>query len=505
MINTKQLLEDTLENFEGGMSRSFNENTAIKKAVQSALMRARPDTLKRTEPLLGGSPAQGLLHFPCPSDYLAPVAIYDTHFNEKGFERPGIKYFDSDRFQKFPMENTFTVDTVNGVRSVIIRSRKFNDYKSKYLDKGDVLTGFDIEVNRSLMSTIIGGTSYAFKISPSQNSITKVFTTPVTSAKYATLKLYIPLAKYFNNINFQLNEGMDSVFYGTSTQELRSGWNVITFELPDETFEIFNYKIIFNFNLTISQHVNLQPETINLDAITVQEPKVLYFEYYSKNAFYDSSTGENYLETPSDLSVTYVNAPAEYEEILLNELALKILRATSFDRVDGDSSVDFRLNLQSAYHNYFLLHPSQEQQIIENHNTISNGVFGGADYGDIFRRGGEFDGMLGFYKTQFNNIDPASNTPIWNENFNPNQQLQRLMLQIQATGPIDGSNTVYTLAHIPPDYSTYQVVLNSGVYTQGDPLFGFTVNRPEGKLIFQNPLPAELNGSIIMVNCFNQY
>lgn len=364
MIQTSDIISDIKQDFEGGKSLAVDWDSIIRRAVETVIENCKPETLKRVVPIYGGLIRDILVYY-CPSDVLVPSMIYGND------GKVLYRYVAPKIFREQQNQDEFTIEYLNGVRFILIRhARTLSELVIDEMEAVGTKTGGTPTLNTHNFLNGAGAVEATFTDAGvefgddiSQTDISDYYLRGV-----ALLPSSIPTAANLVSLELRLKT-TDADYYSliTTADSISSyiidGWNQIRFDFANKTTtgtpdpeNIVEWSVI---GTTTSG----KTMTIIFDRLTLQKTAQQYFQYISKNAYIDGTTGVYWKASLETAINDQVNIDRDVRGILHYECCLLVQQSGTFDRIDSNATRRFEGQLQRKYLNYYAEHPSDSSPI----------------------------------------------------------------------------------------------------------------------------------------------
>jgi hypothetical protein len=448
--NISQIISDAQDDFEGGKSFDINWNSLLRRAAIALLKKIKPESLKRVAPIYGGLTTFLQVYY-CPSDMNVPSRIY-SYDRSIRFEYvpPAVFYRQGYR------NNKFTIESVNGSKFITLRhGLSVGSITLEAFDGTSTTLSSTTTLTRNTFN-VLPGSTYSLQGSfPSgASTISDTYATPIDISSYlygvAILPLFCDTAKNIASIVLSLTDINGNGYSVNSTMDsvgdyLHDGQNMVRFWLQHATITGSPVSTaITNMSLVITL-ASGTTQTIVLGKLTVQQSQLFFFEYYSNQMFIDKTTGA-WKGTPAigDLA----NVDEDTYDCLLGELEELVIKGNAVDRVDAGEDGRVQTLLANSYGAYWSNHPSSEKPLT--YSIMPEIGLHPAIYGTTWDEDDELGDQIGTYSNAPNFLGIV----YFADNEVP-------------MGTIDGTNTVFTLAHAPDPAASLLLILNATVLTQG--------------------------------------
>lgn len=358
------LISDVQGEFEGGKSLSVDWDTVIRRAVENVLDNCRPETLKRRVPIYGGL-AQEVYAYYCPVDVLVPSDLYLNDGERKW------SYLAPKNFHQKQLNNSYTIETINGVRFILVRHSDQKGYLTiDSMESVGTKTGGSVALNSH--NYIVGSHAIQATFTDAGVTLTDTLSSSLDISDYMRgsliLPSYLTTADDLASIEVRLISSSGNYYSVTTTADsigdyLADGWNMVRFDManasstgsPDNT-AITDWEIIGTTN-------SGKTLTIIFDKFTLNKTNVFYLEYYSDRAYISGSTGVYWQSTISNSNNDLINFNRDVAGILHYEMCMLVTQMATFDSIDSQASKRFEGQLKRKYNAYWETHPSSEAPV----------------------------------------------------------------------------------------------------------------------------------------------
>lgn len=344
--------------FEGGKSISVDWFNNLQEAGEMLRNDITPPSLKRVVPLFGGLNGDTDVYY-CPADVDVPSAIYNPRDDRERWE-----YQPPQAYHLNSEENKFTIETVNGVRFLLIRHAKVSGTLTvDAFDEEGSKTGVSLEENS--FNYLSGDGAMQGTFSDALTDVLETLDEAIDITDYLKGVALLPLNFTDANIvsSVQLLLYTDDSNYYTLTSVTDSvgdhfirGWNRVRFEMANATVtgtptdtNITKYKLIITMETGESQ-------TVIIDKISLEKTKMYNFEYYSKYMILDKD--DNSWKAIADDDADIINLEEDPAGILVYEGA--ILVAEGATKSKAKKGQNFEGSLGRRLNAYWAENPSSQ-------------------------------------------------------------------------------------------------------------------------------------------------